>query len=355
MNQRPMSETPSSAYTPPQPAEAPPPKPRRSPLPLIVAAGVVLLIAFIVVGLFLAARPAPDQVQGMVEAETFTVATKVPSRVERFLAAEGDQVKAGQELALMSSPEVEAKDAQARALLQSTEAIQSMSREGARAEDVQTVESIWRASQAAARLADQTARRAENLFAEGVISAQRRDEAVAARAATASQTEAARQQYLKALAGTRPQEKSVADANVSGARAAVAEVESLQGETRLTAPHGGEVSERFANVGELVLTGVPVFTIVDTADPWVAFSVREDQFRDLKIGAAVRGDVPALGLKGAAFRVTAISPQGEFATWRSTRQSSGYDVRSFQVKAKPARPIQGLRPGMSVLFDWSSR
>lgn len=351
-----MSETPSSAYTPPKPAVAPPPKPaRRSPVTLIVAAVVVLLIAFIVVGLFLAARPAPDQVQGMVEAETFTVTTKVPSRVERFLAAEGDQVKAGQELALMSSPEVEAKDAQARALLQSTQAIQSLSREGARTEDVQSVESIWRASQATARLAEQTARRAENLFAEGVISAQRRDEAVAARAATASQTEAARQQYLKALAGTRPQEKSVADANVSGARAAVAEVESLQGETRLTAPHGGEVSERFSNVGELVLTGVPVFTIVDIADPWVAFSVREDQYRDLKIGSTVRGDVPALGVRGAAFRVTAISPQGEFATWRSTRQSSGYDVRSFQVKAKPARPIEGLRPGMSVLFDWSSR
>lgn len=351
-----MSETPSSAYTPPKPAVAPPPRPaRRSPLRLIVAAVVVLLIAFIVVGLFLAARPAPDQVQGMVEAETFTVTTKVPSRVERFLAAEGDQVKAGQELALMSSPEVEAKDAQARALLQSTEAIQSLSREGARTEDVQSVESIWRASQATARLAEQTARRAENLFAEGVISAQRRDEAVAARAATASQTEAARQQYLKALAGTRPQEKSVADANVSGARAAVAEVESLQGETRLTAPHGGEVSERFSNVGELVLTGVPVFTIVDIADPWVAFSVREDQYRDLKIGSTVRGDVPALGVRGAAFRVTAISPQGEFATWRSTRQSSGYDVRSFQVKARPARPIEGLRPGMSVLFDWSSR
>lgn len=351
-----MSETPSSAYTPPKPAVAPPPRPaRRSPLTLIVAAVVVLLIAFIIVGLFLAARPAPDQVQGMVEAETFTVTTKVPSRVERFLAAEGDQVKAGQELALMSSPEVEAKDAQARALLQSTEAIQSLSREGARTEDVQSVESIWRASQATARLAEQTARRAENLFAEGVISAQRRDEAIAARAATASQTEAARQQYLKALAGARPQEKSVADANVSGARAAVAEVESLQGETRLTAPHGGEVSERFSNVGELVLTGVPVFTIVDIADPWVAFSVREDQYRDLKIGSTVRGDVPALGVRGAAFRVTAISPQGEFATWRSTRQSSGYDVRSFQVKAKPARPIEGLRPGMSVLFDWSSR
>ena len=107
--------------------------------------------------------------------------------------------------------------------------------------------------------------------------------------------------------------------------------------------------------GELVLTGVPVFTIVDIGDPWVTFSVREDQFRDLKIGAIVRGDVPALGLADVAFRITAINPQGEFATWRSTRQSSGYDVRSFQVKAKPVRPVNGLRPGMSVLFDWSAR
>jgi HlyD family secretion protein len=164
-----------------------------------------------------------------------------------------------------------------------------------------------------------------------------------------------RQQYLKTLAGTRPQEKSVADANVQGARAAVAEVESLQGETRLLAPHNGEVAERFANVGELVLTGVPVFTIVDIGDPWVAFSVREDQFRDLKIGVIVHGDVPALGVTNAAFRITAINPQGEFATWRSTRQSSGYDVRSFQVKAKPVRAVNGLRPGMSVLFDWSAR
>src|SRR5690606_23414897 len=103
MTQRPMSETPSSAYTPPKPAEAPPPKPRRPLLPLIVAAGVALMLVFISVGLFMAASPEPDQVQGKVEAETFTDATKEPSRVERFMAAEGDQVTAGQELALMSS------------------------------------------------------------------------------------------------------------------------------------------------------------------------------------------------------------------------------------------------------------
>lgn len=324
-------------------------------LPVVIGLGVLALLVFIVVGLILASRPGPDQIQGMVEAETFTVATKVPSRVEAFMAVEGQQVQAGQVLARLSSPEVDNKTTQARALLQSTQAIQSMSREGARIEDVQTVESIWRASQATAALAAQTARRAETLYAEGVISTQRRDEAVAARNATAAQSEAARQQYLKAQAGTRPQEKSVADANVAGARAAVSEAQSLQGETRLVAPHAGEIAERFANVGELVLTGVPVLTIVDTQRPWVTLSVREDQYRDLKVGSLLTGSVPALNKQGVRFRVTVISPQGEFATWRSTRQSGGYDVRSFKVKAEPLSPVEGLRPGMSVLFDWSAR
>ena len=346
-----MSEIAPSPDVPPEGSK----RAGRSPLTLAITAGVIALIAFIIVGLYLAARPEREVVQGMVEAETFTVATKVPSRVQRIFAAEGDQVVAGQELAVMSSPEVKAMDQEAQAVLQSTEAIQSMSREGARPEDVRSGESVWRAAVATARLAEQTARRADTLYAEGVISAQRRDEADAARKATAAQAEAARQQYLKIAAGTRVQEKEVAAANVSGARAAVAEAESLEGETRLTAPHSGEISERFANVGELVLAGVPVFTIVDISEPWVTFNVREDQYHDLKIGAIMHGSVPALNVTDAAFRVTVINPQGEFATWRSSRQSSGYDVRSFQVKATPVQPIDGLRPGMSVLFEWPRR
>lgn len=342
---------------PPETAPAPKARPKKKPpvKALLIALLALLVVGFIIVGLFLAAKPAPVQIQGMVEAETFVVSTKVPSRVEQFLAEEGQQVSAGTELAVMSSPEVEAKDMQARALLKSAEAIQSLSVEGARGEDVNTVYSIWQAAVSAAQLADQTARRAENLYAEGVISAQRRDEAVAARRATAAHAEASRQQYLKARAGTRPQEKAVADAQVAGAQAAIAETESLQAETRLVAPHAGEIAERFANVGELVLTGVPVFTIVDTANPWVTLTVREDQYSDLKIGSVIHGDIPALGMENVAFNVTAISPQGAYATARSTRQSRGYDVRSFEVKAKPARPIERLRPGMSVLFNWSAR
>lgn len=145
----------------------------RSRMSIAIGIGLILLVLFIFVGLFLAARPPEDQIQGMVEAETFTVATKVPSRVETIFTHEGETVTAGQEMALLSSPEVDAKDIQARALLQSTQAVQSMSRDGARTQDIRSVESIWHASQATAELAIQTARRAEVLFAEGVISAQR--------------------------------------------------------------------------------------------------------------------------------------------------------------------------------------
>ena len=344
--------------TDPAPVDAPTAsrrRPRATIRTVLIGAAVLAVLIFIGVGLYLAARPAAPQVQGMVEAETFTVATKAPARVEQLLASAGDRVAKGQALAILSSPEIEARDQQAVAALQGAEAVQQLSRLGARAEDVRSLESIWRSSQAASRLAAQTARRAENLFAEGVISAQRRDEAVAARAASAAQSEAARQQYLKAVAGTREQDKAIADAQVAAARAGVGETQSLQSETRLVAPVAGEIAERFANPGELVLIGVPVFTVIDLGRVWVSFNLKESDFAGLKIGQTVRGDIPALNLKAAPFRVTYISPQGDFATWRATRQSRGYDVRSFEIHAEPVTPVQGLRPGMSVLFDWPAR
>ncbi len=344
--------------TDPAPVDAPTAsrrRPRATIRTVLIGAAVLAVLIFIGVGLYLAARPAAPQVQGMVEAETFTVATKAPARVEQLLASAGDRVAKGQALAILSSPEIEARDQQAVAALQGAEAVQQLSRLGARAEDVRSLESIWRSSEAASRLAAQTARRAENLFAEGVISAQRRDEAVAARAASAAQSEAARQQYLKAVAGTREQDKAIADAQVAAARAGVGETQSLQSETRLVAPVAGEIAERFANPGELVLIGVPVFTVIDLGRVWVSFNLKESDFAGLKIGQTVRGDIPALNRKAAPFRVTYISPQGDFATWRATRQSRGYDVRSFEIHAEPVTPVQGLRPGMSVLFDWPAR
>lgn len=100
------------------------------------------------------------------------------------------------------------------------------------------------------------------------------------------------------------------------------------------------------------MPGIPVFTLIDPHDLWVSFNVREDQYAGIALGRELHGHIPALDLDDVVFRIDYISAQGDFATWRSTRQSSGYDVKSFEVRARPLEQPHGLRPGMSVLFDW---
>ena len=163
---------------------------------------------------------------------------------------------------------------------------------------------------------------------------------------------AARAQYDLALAGARRQDKDAASAQVRQAEGAVAEVQAAQDEVEGRAPTAGEVSKRLADVGELVPAGYPVFTLVDLSNVWVAFYLREDQFRGLKMHERLRGQVPALRLDDTEFEVYFINPAGDFATWRATRQSAGYDIKSFEVRVRPVGTVDGFRPGMSVLFPW---
>ncbi|WP_313439273.1 efflux RND transporter periplasmic adaptor subunit [Novosphingobium sp.] len=318
----------------------------------LLVAGLALLAVVLLAGLWIAARPAPLQLQGMVDADEVNVATKALARVDRLLAEEGATVTAGTVLAVLSSPEIDAGRQQAQGVLAGAEAMRDLADNGARKEDVESLRSIWQAAQAGADLAAVTARRADNLYAEGVIAAQRRDEARAAREASARQAEAARLQYMKALSGARAEEKAAAQAQVKVARAGVSIADALGAEKTLVSPIGGEVTRRLAEPGEIVGPAVPVFQIVDTMHPWVSLNLREDQFNALQKGTELTGRIPALEGRKARFRVTYISPQGDFATWRATRQSSGFDVRSFEIRLHPAEPVKGLRPGMSVLFDW---
>lgn len=185
-----------------------------------------------------------------------------------------------------------------------------------------------------------------------MVPEQRRDNANAARKASAAHVQVAHQQYLKALGGVPQQDKQMADSRVVAAQARLRRAQAMLAETKIVAPITGEVDERFANPGEVVFPGVPVFTMVNLDNLWVTVNIREDQFQGVAMERIIKGRIPALGLESVAFRIEYISPQGEFATWRSTRQSSGYDVKSFEIHAVPVAAIDGLRPGMSVLFDW---
>jgi len=328
------------------PADAPPPNKRK----LGIALALVLAIV-VVVGLWLAWRSPAEQLQGMADADTVNVAAKITARLATLKVREGDRVKAGQVLFVLDSPEVAAKEEQAQGALDAASAVADKADAGARSEDIRAAQANWKRAEAGATLADATYQRVQNLFNEGVMTRQKRDEALAQARSSRELSNAARAQYDQALAGAREQDKRAAQGQVRQARGAVAEVDAAREEVNGRAPLAGEINKRMADVGELVPAGYPVFTLIDIDRMWVSVNLRESQMRGLKIGNRLRGQVPALD-REIEFEVYFINPAGDYATWRATRQSSGYDVRSFEIRLRPVARVEGFRPGMSVLFAW---
>jgi HlyD family secretion protein len=317
-------------------------------------AGLLILLgvlAFIGWGLWLAYHPAPVPLQGQVEAQTINIAPKISARIATLPVREGQAVTAGTVLVTLDSPELRAKVAQAGAGQAAADAKRDLVDVGARVEDVRAARAMWDKATAAAELAEKTYQRLNALYKEGLVSLQRNDEAQTNAKAALETAVAAKAQYDTAVAGARPQEKAAASAVARQAAAGVAEVDASALELILKAPRAAEVDKVVLHQGELAAAGFPILTLVDLTDIWVVFNIREDDFAGVKLGAPLDGTVPALGNRQVRFVIDTISPRGDYATWRATRQSSGYDVRTFEVRARPQSPVDGLRPGMSVLVD----
>lgn len=309
---------------------------------------LILILSLIGFGLWKSYQPQQIELQGRVEAETIYVSTKVPSRIEELYVQEGQVVKQNQPLVRLWSPEVSAKKQQALASLQSALAFQSTATRGSQQENIDSLYANWQALKAQEALANTTLQRSINLFREGVISRQRRDEIQAAATSASQMTEAAYQQYARAKRGSTPEQKSTADAQVEIAKAAVAEANALEAETQLNAPVDGVVSKTYGKVSELIAMGVPVVSIIQN-DIWVSLTVREDQYASIYQLKQLQGYIPALD-QYMLFNIKNIDAEGEFATIKTTRQTGGYDIRSFKVHLVPATPSPNLKVGMSVLF-----
>ncbi len=311
-----------------------------------------VLAVLALVGIWYSSRPAPVPLQGTVEATEVNVATKMMARVEQVSVAEGATVSPGQLLATLSSPGLDALVSQSQANLDSARALDAIANQGVRPEDIASLQGIAASTRAAANLAAVTAGRMSRLYAQGVISAQRRDEAVAANIAARANAAAADAQYRKALAGTRGETRAISDAQAIAANARNRAASELAADMKVAAPIAGEVSRRLVEPGEVVAPGVPLFQIVDLAHPRVTLQISEKGYAGMAQGRVLTGTVPALGNKAVRLRVTAISAQAGFTSEKATRQNAGFDARSFEIKLEPAERIEGLRPGMSVLFDW---
>ena len=304
---------------------------------------IVVLIAVIIlsfVGMFLL-KDKPVILQGQIEATEIRISGKLPGRIDTFLVKEGQNVKAGDTLVVINSPEALAKYQQVNAL-ESIARFQNQKVDGGtRKQIIATV----------LELAKTTYNRIEVLYRDSVVSSQRRDEVKALYDAAVAGERAAWNQYQMALDGAQIQDRESARSLVNAAKGTVEEVAALLQDARLTAPESGQISTIFPKRGELVGAGMPIMNLIVLDDVHIVLNVREDRLPFFPMGGTFVADIPAIDKKNIEFKINYVSPLGSFATWKSTKQTGSYDLRTFEVHALPVRKVEGLRPGMSVLVE----
>ena len=315
-------------------------------LAFLTLLGVVAVVA---VAGFFALRKGPEIVQGQAEVTEYRVSSKVPGRILEFRVKEGQHVRAGDTLAILEAPDVQAKLEQAHAAQAAAQAQNEKALKGARHEQVQAAYEIWQKAQAGRIIAEKSYQRVKNLCDQGVMTAQKLDEATAQRDAAQATEKAAKAQYDMARNGAEREDKAAAAALVERAKGAVAEVESYIQETILTAQTDGEVSEIFPQVGELVGTGAPIMNVAILEDMWVSFNVREDLLQGLGMDSEFDAYVPALD-RDIRLKVYYLKDLGAYAAWKATKTTGQFDLKTFEVRAAPQEETEGLRPGMSVIL-----
>ncbi len=311
----------------------------------------VFTLAIVAIGLIgtLAFKSEPEVIQGYVEVSEYRVSSKVPGRVLELRVKEGDYVKVGDTLAILDAPDVKAKLAQAQSAENAASAMDQMANNGARREQINGAFALLQQAKAGLDIAQKSYNRVQRLYDEGVMSAQKRDEAFANYKTLEAQVKAAKSQYDMAVNGARREEKLAAAAQVNRAKGAVQEVSSYINETMQIAQKEGEVSDVFPKVGELIGTGSPIMNISILDDMWGTFNVREDQLNGMQVGSTITAFVPAFN-KDIKMKVYYIKDQGSYATWKATKANGQYDLKTFEVKARPIKPFEGLRPGMSLII-----
>lgn len=316
---------------------------------IITAACTTLVVAVVAVIGAMSIKQEPETIQGQVEVSEYRVSSKVPGRILEIRVKEGDYVNVGDTLAILDAPEVRAKMTQAQSAENVAAAMDEMANNGARQEQVRGAFAVLQQAKAGLEIAQKSYNRVQRLYDEGVMTAQKRDEAFANYKALEAQVKAAQSQYDMARNGARSEEKKAAAAQVNRAKGAVAEVNSYIHETMQIAQMAGEVSDVYPKVGELVGTGSPIMSVSLMNDIWGTFNVREDQLNGMNVGSIVTAFVPAFK-KEIRMKVYYIKDQGSYAVWKATKSNGQYDLKTFEVKARPMDKLEGLRPGMSLIL-----
>jgi HlyD family secretion protein len=315
--------------------------------------GVLALLALGTV-LWFATQPPPLTVQGEVSSDRVDISPRVAGRITRLQADVGDSVERGAEIAELESPQLVAALLAARAALGVAKA--DLDRiNSTRPETIAARKAEVAAAEADVTLDQETYKRKAELARSGDSPRAMVDEATRNLESAIRKRESAQAALQLATTGASPEERALAAAQVKQAEAVLNQRDVDVRELVIRAPIAAQVTTRVASLGENFSAGSPLFSLIDTHDIWFTFNLREDLLGGLKVGDTFDVTVPAFKSQALPVRVTMINVQGQYATWRATRATGDFDLRTFEVRAVPTQPIEGLRPGMSAIVAWTKR
>jgi HlyD family secretion protein len=315
--------------------------------------GIVIISILVLIGVWFLTKPKTVILQGRIEAKEIYLSAKIPTRINTFEVKEGASVKKGELLATLSSPEIMAKEQQALALREAANAQKNKAQNGARVEEIRGAKSVYEKATAAANVMKKTYVRMENLFKDGVISEQRRDEIFAKKEVALKDQEAALSVYQMALKGARSEDIEAATALVKQADGALIELEGYKNERNIIAPIDAEVLNFLPEEGELIGAGYPVVHLVDLSNSYAILNIKETSLYNFKKEGVFEATIPALNNKKVTFKIYYVAALGDYATWNATKATGDFDVRTFEIKASPVSEEVELRPGMSFLINYS--
>ena len=322
-------------------------------IPSIIVGAVAAIVAALSV--FYLLRPEPLLVQGEVDATRLDIAARVDGRVKEIPVERGQNVAAGAVLVRIDNPETLAKFEQMKAAKAVADAQLANVLVGTRVETIAARKAEMERAQAAVVLAQKTFDRTNTLTQQGNAPQARLDQVTDSLHEAERALDQTKSAYEQAVNGYTKEERAISGANVEKANADIQSVQSVIDQLQVYAPVASQIYQRNVEPGEYVSPGVPLVTLIDLADVWIHFDLREDLVKGLKVGDRFDVRVPALDDRSVTVEVKLIATKGEYASWRATRASGDFDLRTFSIRAYPVQPVPELRPGMSAYLDWRSR
>jgi HlyD family secretion protein len=346
---------PQTAATPPAPESKTTKLQVTAPnrIPSIIVGVIIAAVASL--SIYYLVRGQPLLVQGEVDATRFDIAARVDGRVGEIPVTRGQNVDANAVLVRIDNPETLAKHEQALAAKLVADAQLANINVGTRQEVIAARKAAVERGQAALVLAQKTHERVRQLAEQGNAPQARLDQVTDALHESERAVDQAQSAYDQAVNGYTREEREIAAANVGKALADIKAVQSIIDQMVVYAPVASQVYQRNVEPGEYVSPGVPLVTLIDLNDLWIHFDLREDLVKTLKVGDRFDVRVPALADRRITVEVKLIATKGEYASWRATRATGDFDLRTFSIRAYPVDKVPELRPGMSVYLDWRAR